>query len=60
MQKFYKFYTKENALFDKEEIEQLKSLADANPDKSNITIYKGKRYYILPGGGVKYINDIKK
>ena len=53
-------YTKENALFDKEEIEQLKSLADANPDKSNITIYKGKRYYILPGGGVKYINDIKK
>ena len=53
-------YTKENALFDKEEIEELTSLADANPDKSNITIYKGKRYYILPGGGVKYINDIKK
>jgi len=53
-------YTKENALFDKEEIEQLTSLAEANPDKSNITIYKGKRYYILPGGGVKYINDIKK
>ena len=53
-------YTKENALFDKEEIEELTSLASANPDKSNITIYKGKRYYILPGGGVKYINDIKK
>tara|TARA_B100000767_G_scaffold69078_1_gene65681 strand:+ start:92 stop:1126 length:1035 start_codon:yes stop_codon:yes gene_type:complete len=53
-------YTKENALFDKDEMEALTSLAAANPDKKNITIYKGKRYYILPGGGVKYINDIKK
>ena len=53
-------YTKENALFDKDEMEALTSLAAANPDKKNITIFKGKRYYILPGGGVKYINDIKK
>tara|TARA_B100001063_G_scaffold33095_1_gene26392 strand:+ start:749 stop:1867 length:1119 start_codon:yes stop_codon:yes gene_type:complete len=53
-------YTKENALFDEEEIEELTSLAKSNPDGDNITIYKGKRYYILPGGGVKYINDIKK
>ena len=53
-------YTKENALFDKDEMEALTSLAAAYPDKKNITIYKGKRYYILPGGGVKHINDIKK
>jgi len=53
-------YTFNNKLFDEEEMNELKSLAAANPDKKNITIYKGKRYYILPGGGVKHINDIKK
>ena len=53
-------YTKENALFDKEEMEQLTSIASENPDGDNIEIYNGNKYYILPGGKVIFIGKVKK
>jgi len=53
-------YTKENALFDKEEMEQLTSIASENPDGDNIEIYNGNKYYILPNGGVLFIGKVKK
>jgi len=53
-------YTKENALFDKDEMEQLTSIASENPDGDNIEIYNGNKYYILPGGKVIFIGKVKK
>ena len=48
-------YTKTNSLFDKEEMEQLTSIAKTQPDGDNIQIYNGNKYYILPGGKVIFI-----
>lgn len=53
-------YTKENALFDKDEMDQLTSIASENPDGDNIEIYNGNKYYILPGGKVIFIGKVKK
>lgn len=53
-------YTKENDLFDKDEIEELTSIASENPDGDNIEIYNGNKYYILPGGKVIFIGKVKK
>lgn len=48
-------YTKTNSLFDKEEMEELTSIAKTQPDGDNIKIYNGNKYYILPGGKVIFI-----
>ena len=53
-------YTKENDLFDKDEMEELTSIASENPDGDNIEIYNGNKYYILPGGKVIFIGKVKK
>ena len=53
-------YTKENDLFDKDEMEELTSIASENPDGDNIEIYDGNKYYILPGGKVIFIGKVKK
>ncbi len=53
-------YTKENDLFDQDEMKELTSIADANPDGDNIEIYNGNKYYILPNGGVLFIGKVKK
>ena len=48
-------YTKNTPLFNKEEMEELTSIAKSKPDGDNIKIYKGNKYYILPGGKVIFI-----
>ena len=53
-------YTKENDLFNKDEMEQLTTIASENPDGDNIEIYNGNKYYILPGGKVIFIGKVKK
>ena len=53
-------YTKENDLFNKDEMEELTSIASENPDGDNIQIYDGNKYYILPGGKVIFIGKVKQ
>jgi len=53
-------YTKENALFDKDEMENLTSIAKTQPDKKNVKIFNGNKYYILPGNKVLFISKVKK
>lgn len=53
-------YTKTNSLFDKEEMEELTSIAASQPDGDNIQIYNGNKYYILPGGKVIFIGKVQK
>ena len=53
-------YTKNNDLFNEDEMKELTSIADANPTGDNIEIYNGNKYYILPNGGVLFIGKVKK
>ncbi len=53
-------YTKENDLFDADEMKELTSIASANPDGDNIEIMDGNKYYILPGGKVIFIGKVKQ
>ena len=53
-------YTKNTPLFNEEEKEELTSIAASQPDGDNIKIYKGNKYYILPGGKVIFIGKVQK